>query len=106
MVSTPGDEGPIGPMPQSAHQEDDKRVADDLRFRAAATAEGDIDIIPEPCSQGDVPTPLEFSDIPTEIRHIEVSHQLNTEQFGCADGNIRITGEVPIDLEGKEDSGK
>ena len=106
MEGAPDDEGPVGPVPQSAHQEDDERVTDNLRLRAAAAAQRNIHVIPEPGGQGNVPTPPEFGDIPAEIRDVEVPHQLDTEQLGCADGNIRIAGEVPVDLEGKKDGGQ
>ena len=106
MEGAPDDESPVGPVPQSAHQEDDERVPDNLRLRAAAAAQRDIHVIPEPSGQGDVPTPPELGDIPAEIRNVEVPHQLDTEQLGCADGNIRITGEISVDLEGKENGGQ
>ena len=106
MIGSPDNESPVGPVPQSTHQEDDERVPYDLCLRATAAAERNVYIIAEPGRQGNVPTSPEFSDISAEIWHIEVPHQLDTKQLGCADGNIRIAGEVSVDLEGEEDGGK
>ena len=106
MISTPGYKSPVSPVPETTQEENDKRVADNLRFRASAATQGDIDIIPEPGRQRNMPTTPEFSDIPAEIRDVEVPHQLDAEQFGRAYGNVGIAGEVPVNLEGEENRGK
>ena len=49
-----------------------------------------------------MPSSPELSNIPTEIRIIEVPHQAYTKELCRSDSDIRVTGEVPIDLEGKE----
>ena len=53
-----------------------------------------------------MPPAPKLGDVTAEIRHVEVSHQFDTEQFGCTDGDVGITREVTIDLEGEKDSGK
>ena len=44
----PYHKGPVGPVPQSAEQEDDEDVAVGFPPAAAAAAQGEVDIIPEP----------------------------------------------------------
>ena len=50
-----------------------------------------------------MPTTPEFGDVTTEIGHVEVSHQLDTEQFRRTDGDIRVSGKISVNLEGKQD---
>lgn len=79
MESAPRNEGPISPVPESAQQENDESIPDNLPFRTPAAAERDIDVIAEPRGQGDMPTPPELRDVPAEIGDVEVPHQFDTE---------------------------
>ena len=53
-----------------------------------------------------MPTAPKLGDVAAEIRYVEVAHQLDTEQLGCADGNVGVAREVAINLEGEEYRGK
>ena len=106
VVRAPGDEGPVGAVPETRQQEDDEGVAHHLGFRDAAAAQRDVDEIPEPSRQSEVPAAPELGDVAAEIRHVEVAHQLDSEQLRRSDGDVRIAREVAIDLEGEEDGGK
>ena len=50
-----------------------------------------------------MPSSPELCYISAEIRVIEVPHQLDTKELGSTDSYIRISGEVAVDLERKED---
>ncbi len=106
MIGPPGDKSPVSPMPETTEEEYDKGVADDLRLGATAATQGDIDIIPEPSGQGNVPTTPEFGDIPTEIWNIEIPHQFDSKEFGRSYGYVGIAGEIPVNLESEENSGQ
>ena len=102
MERAPGDKRPVRPMPQTADQEDHEGVPDDLRLGAPASAQRDIHVIPEPGGQGYMPATPELGDIPAEIREAEVPHRLESEQLSNADGHVRVTREIAIDLESEE----
>ena len=51
MVCAPGNERPVHPVPEPAHKENDKGIADDFCLGAAASTKGDVNIIPEPGCQ-------------------------------------------------------
>lgn len=106
MVRAPGDEGPVGAVPETRQQEDDERVAHHLGFRDTATAQRDIDVIPEPSRQRDVPTPPELGDVAAEIRHVEVAHQPDPKELRRSDGDVRVAREVAVNLESEEDGGE
>src|SRR6478609_5785 len=53
-----------------------------------------------------MPAPPEFRNIPGKIREGEISKQFDSKQFGCSYRDVRISGEVAIDLECKEDRPK
>ena len=106
VVGAPYDESPVGAMPEAAHQEYDERVPYHLCPGDAAAAQGDVDIVPEPGGQGDVPPAPELGDVAAEIRHVEVAHQLDPEQLRRSDGDVGVAREVAIDLESEENGGE
>ena len=106
MVCTPSYESPISSMPKARQKKDDKSVADDFPFPDARASEGDIDIIAEPSSEGDVPTTPKLRYVAREIGIVEVTHEFDAKKFGGSDSYVRITGEIAVDLKGKEDRSK
>lgn len=103
MIRSPNDKGPVGPMPETAHQKDDEGISDHLRLTDTAAAQRNIDVIPKPRRQRDVPPTPKLCNVTAEIRHIEVAHQFDAEQFGRTDGDVTIAREVAVYLEGEED---
>ena len=106
MIRAPNNESPIGTMPEAAQKEDHKSVPNDFSFAHSATAQGDINIIPKPSRQGNVPPAPKLSNVPTEIRHVEITHQFYAEQLGRAYGYVGITREITVNLESEEDGSK
>ena len=106
MIRAPGNESPVGAVPETAHKEDDERVPDDFRLAYATASQGDIDIIPEPSSERNMPPAPKLCYVAAEIRHVEVAHQLDTKQLGRAYGNVGIARKVAVDLEGEENGGE
>ena len=49
-------------MPQAGQQPDDGNVQELPTLALAVTAQGDVDVLPEPGGQADVPPPPELSD--------------------------------------------
>lgn len=49
-----------------------------------------------------MPASPEFRDVSREVREVEVAHEADAEQASCADGDVRIAGEVSVDLECEE----
>ena len=62
MIGAPSDESPVGSMPQAADKKNDERITDDLRLRAPAAAKRNINVVPEPGGEGNMPSPPELSD--------------------------------------------
>lgn len=102
MKGSPDNEGPIRSVPETAKEENDKGVPDNLRLGTTAATERNVHIIPEPCRQGNVPSAPELRDIPTEIRDVEIPHQIDSEELGRSYRDVRVSGEVPVNLERKE----
>ena len=114
MIRTPKHKRPIRTMPEPAQKEYHKRIPHHNGFlvRLGMTsiewylrptaAQRDIHIIAEPCRQRDMPTTPKLRNVPAEIRHVEVAHQPDTEQFRRTDGYIRIPREVAVNLKRKQ----
>ena len=93
-------------MPKAAGQKGHKQIKAVPEFGASASAQRNINIVPEPCRQRDVPSAPKLLDRGREIRTFEVCHQVDAKQLRRTDGNIRIAGEIAIYLHRKEqDSG-
>ena len=74
MNAAPGDEGPVGAVPKSGHEEDDKDVSDGLGLGYARATERDVEVVAEPSGEGNVPPSPELSDVAREVRELKVGH--------------------------------
>ncbi|MEY5044450.1 MAG: hypothetical protein RJA19_1677, partial [Bacteroidota bacterium] len=66
---------------------------------AAVAAHGDIEVIPQPGRQADVPPLPEIARVARLVRRSEVHRQLEAHPQGDADGHIRIAAEVRVHLQ-------
>ena len=96
----PQHEGPRRPVPQPGEQPHSRQVEDVPNGGAAASSQGDIDVIPEPGGQGDVPPPPELGDRLGDIGVVEVFQEMKAKHPPQADGHVGIGGEVEVNLEG------
>ena len=118
MICAPGNKRPVRAMPETGEEEDGKSVADDDKFLVTVwildigryfrtrAAERYIDVIAEPSGQRYMPASPKLRYVTGEIRIVEVTHQFDSKEFSRADGNIRIAGEIAVDLERKENGCK
>ena len=101
VIKAPDDKGPGSAVPDAGKKPDDHDVADVPQGTFPVAAQGDIDILPEPGPQGDMPSAPEFGSAQGHIGIIEVLGDGEAKHLADADGHIRITAEVKIDLQGK-----
>ena len=101
MNQSPNDKRPIGTVPKSADEEDDKGVAYRFPFAHPRTAEWDIEVIAEPRRKADVPASPEFGNVTGEVRRLEIGHERYAKQPRRPNGDVAVSTEVSVDLEGK-----
>ena len=99
VVYAPQHEIPAGAVPQAGQQPDNGDVQELPPLALAVAAQGDVDVLPEPGGQADVPPPPELSDGTGLIGIVEVLQEVEPEEMPQADGHVRVAGEVKIDLE-------
>ena len=98
---SPQDEGPIRSVPDSRQEPYHEEVEDMPCLRLhSVSAQRNIDIIPEPAGQRDVPASPEFRNGTGNVRIIEVFVEVESEHFSQSDGHIRISAEIEVNLEG------
>ena len=102
----PGYKGQGGAVPQAADGKDDEEICIRSHPPSAAPAQRDIEVVPEPGGEGDVPAPPELPDGAGEVGRAEVFHQPETQHLGAAQGHIRVSGEVAVNLNGKGGGGR
>ena len=103
VVGTPCHESPVGTVPQAANKEDDKCVEQYTPLGYTAATEGNVDVVTEPGGEGNVPATPELGDVAAEIGHVEIAAQADAEEFGTADGDVAVAGEVAVDLDGEKE---
>ena len=94
----PGDERPPRAVPEPAEQHRQEQVAVRDRRAAAAPAERDVEVVAEPAGERHVPPPPEVLERDGGVRGVEVLRELEAEQERDADGDVRVAGEVGVDL--------
>ena len=85
-------------MPDTGQEEYDEEIDISSDLSLTVTTQGNVDIITEPGTQGDVPSSPEFTDTVATVRIVEVLLELETEHLAETDRHIRITREIKVDL--------
>ena len=99
VVHTPQHEVPAGAVPQAGEKPDDGDVQHLTAQPLAVAAQRNIDILPEPCGQADMPAPPELRDGAGFVGVVEVLQKPEAEQPPKADGHVGVAGEIEVDLE-------
>src|SRR5205085_1217613 len=98
----PDDVSPVCTVPQTADAESHQNIDGPFRERDAAATHGEIDIVSKPGGKGDVPSAPEFRDTASMVGGIKILHQFKAHQASRADGNVRVSREITVDLVGKK----
>ena len=95
-IQTPACKVPACTMPETCQEPGCKDIEP---LMTAITAQGNIDIVTEETSQGDMPTMPEVGNGVTAIRMAEVLVEMETKTPSYTYSHIRITREVKVDLQ-------
>ena len=88
-------------MPQTAEGEGEQHKQA-LPGRSPPVApQRDVYILPKPAGQGDVPPLPKLGDRAGKIGPLEVGHQLYAHHSSTAPGNVGVTAEIAVNLNGK-----
>ena len=85
------------PQPAQEHCDDEIDILPQLAF--AVAAQGDINVVANPCGERDVPAPPKVGDAHRAIRCVEVDGEMEAQQQSNANGHIAIATEIAIDLQ-------
>src|SRR5690606_24008018 len=102
MQAAPHHKGPVGPVPEPAHQKYDKHISELQPPGTSRTAHRNIQVIAKPGRKRNVPASPELGYISGKIGKSEIGHQPETELAGRTNGNIAVPGEVAVDLKSKQ----
>ena len=99
MKRTPKDEVERGSMPESSKHHGHEEVEVLAHFAMTIAAKTDVEVVPEPAGEADVPASPEFGDGGGLVRTVEVLWELKAKQEGYTDSHVGIAREVAVDLE-------
>ena len=97
---------PACSMPKTGEQPHDCNIAKLGSKSPTVAAKRDIHIIPEPCTEGNVPAPPKFRNAFRDIRIIKVFEETESEHFSEADCHIRVSRKIKIQLQSEGDNAK
>ena len=89
---------PRSAVPQAGQDKNDHQVAAGAGQAAAAAAQGNVEVIPEPAGKRDMPAAPVFAHALGKVGVIEVFRQVQPEKAADADGHIAVAGKVKIQL--------
>lgn len=103
MVESPEDESKTGAVPESGKEEYDYQIQVGSVFTFFVTAQRDIEILPEPGSQRDMPPAPELGNGRGHVGISEVLQEFESEHLAETDSHIRISREIVINLKSVKD---
>lgn len=101
MYAAPQNISQAAAVPETADEKSQEQIQAVPPSGSPAAAQRDVDIVPEPGRQRDMPAAPEFPDGKSKVRAFEIRHQFDAEQSGTADGDIRVAGKVAVYFNGK-----
>src|SRR5262249_7002721 len=101
VQSTPNHKRPVCTVPQSSQQHCGQQVEIRSAFAKAIAAQWNVQIIPQPGAQADVPAPPEILKAGGQVGLLEVHHEMEAHQLRAASRQITVATEVAINLKCK-----
>ena len=86
-------------MPQAAQNHREHEIDVGACPALAIAAQGNIQIVPQPRRQRDVPSMPELGDAGGQVRSPEIGGQMIAQDPGGPDGHVGVTREIAIDLQ-------
>lgn len=106
VQTAPGNIMPGSPMPETGEEKNDQNIDVFPYFAVPVSAQRNVQIIPEPTCQGDVPSSPEISYADGHIRGVEIIDQFKAHNPGSTSGDVGVAAKVTIDLHGKQQAGR
>ena len=101
MQETPEHKIPARAVPQATQQHGNHEISHIAWKRTTRTAQRDVEVIPEPARQSNVPALPKFLHAAADVRIEKVAWQGYTKHAGESDGHLAVTGKIEINLQGK-----
>ena len=98
VVKAPGNKVPAGPVPDAGSSPDQEHIEQLSRLALAVAAQGNVDVIPEPARQRNMPAPPELGDAARDIRQVEVGRTVKAEQCGQAVAHLAVARKIKVEL--------
>src|SRR5438034_7077721 len=105
VENSPDEEGPGRAVPDGGEEEREKQISIGLERAVFVSAERDIDVIPEPGREADVPARPEIAETGGEVGIVEVQDQIEAHELRHAAGHVGVAAEVEVYLPGESERG-
>src|SRR6185437_6302111 len=103
---SPRHEGPIRTMPQSTERHRDEDIDRFTEFAPTASAERDIEIVPQPQRQGYVPSPPKIDERIGSVGTAKIIWQAHAQQHRYTDCHVGVAAKIAVDLNRKTVDGE
>src|SRR5258708_1246588 len=102
MIHSPKTKMPAGSMPKPANKHSHHEINEFPHQTDPVSSQGNINVIPDPATEGHVPTAPKLRDVRRDIREIEINRQVQPNHLPQPNGDIAVTPEVKEDSDGKK----
>lgn len=85
-------------MPEPCAEEHDAFIQLSAQLSLAVASQRDVQVVPEPAGQRNMPAPPEFLYGRADVRMIKVFQKVEAEHMTQSDCHIRVPGEVKVYL--------
>ena len=99
MQCPPQNEGPAGAVPEAAQEHGGHQVPQSAGPPPPVASQTDVEVVPQPGRQADVPALPEVPEAERPVRLVEVHREAEAQQQGDPDGNVAVAAEVAVDLQ-------
>ena len=100
LQGAPGDEPPGCAVPQPGEGHRDDEVERGAQVAVARAPQREVQVVPQPGAQGDVPATPELGHRQRTVGPLEVARQPDAQETRGAARQVRVAGEVEVQLEG------
>ena len=85
-------------MPDAGSSPDQEHIEQLSRLALAVAAQGNVNVIPEPARQRNMPAPPELGDAARDIRQVEVGRTVKAKQCCQAVAHLAVARKIKVEL--------
>src|SRR5436189_4775303 len=88
-------------MPETSQQHRQEEIRVGAEFALPVTTQTDVEVVAQPGGEADVPAAPEIARVERGVGQVEIDHNVEAQHARQSARQVRVTGEVTVDLKSK-----